>query len=110
MAGNVSTPSSASPLGTPTIYAARYGYYVKWSASRYAPTLEAAEALAAMEVPPPRRWPPSSSVAPETVALARELHATGASLRAIACELDRRGIRPPRAARWPPSTVALLLP
>ena len=106
----MSAPSSASPLGTPRINAARYGgFYVRWNAVRYARTLEQAEALAELPLPPPRRWPPRSTVAPETVALARELRATGASLRAIARELDRREIRPPKSRLWNPSSVALLL-
>ena len=106
----MSTSSSASPLGRPRIYAARYGFVVRWNTVRTARTLEEAEALAELPVPPPRRWPPRSSVSGETVALARELRATGISVREVARELDARGIRPPRSSRWNPSTLARLLP
>jgi len=107
----MSAPSSTSPLGRPTIYAARYGgFKVEWRAARYARTLAQAEALAAMEIPPPRRWPPRSTVAAETRELARELHAAGVPVRAIARELDRRGIRPPKSRLWNPSSVQRLLP
>jgi len=106
----VSAPSSASPLGTPTINSVRYGgFRVEWRAARYARTLEQAEALAALPIPPPRRWPPRSSVSAETIRIAKELHAAGLPVRAIARELDRRGIRPPKSRLWNPSTVANLL-
>ncbi len=106
----MTSPAPASLLGRPTIYAARYGgFKVEWRAARYARTIEQAEALAAMPLPPPRRWPPRSSVTAETIRIARELYEAGTSVRGIAKELDRQGIQPPRSARWHPSSVQRLL-
>jgi DNA invertase Pin-like site-specific DNA recombinase len=47
----------------------------------------------------------------EQVAVTRiaELHAAGASLRAIAATLTTEGIRPKRGAKWYPATVARVL-
>jgi DNA invertase Pin-like site-specific DNA recombinase len=44
-----------------------------------------------------------------TVALIRELHAQGLSLRAIADELERQGRKTKRGGTWWPSTVAKVL-
>ena len=42
----------------------------------------------------------------QVVGIIREMHATGASTRAIADELNGRGIRPRRAERWSNATIA----
>jgi hypothetical protein len=79
-------------------------YAVCWQATRHAATLQEAEELARLEIPPPARQR-SDLVTGELRKFICQLHASGMSTSLIAALLDQAKIPTARKGRWRHSTI-----